>query len=138
MEQLVDLAGVPGMTISGTLREQIEKAITAHSVWKVRLTRSIEMDHLEMNADVARLDDQCPLGQWLHQGIDPNARASSYYQQASDLHAKFHHAAADVLALAAHRHHDEALAAMEMGTTFKSTSTHLIEVMTAWQETLPS
>ena len=45
-----------------TLQEQIQKAITAHGVFKVRLGQMVEAGGTEMTAAVAASDNQCPLG----------------------------------------------------------------------------
>jgi hypothetical protein len=119
-----------------TLQEQIQKAITAHGVFKVRVGQMVEAGTNDMTAAVAGADDQCPFGQFLYSGIDPAAKASPHYATVKDLHATFHHAAGEVVALSLARKRTEALAAMEMGSTFKQASAKLVIALTAWSDSL--
>jgi type II secretory pathway component PulM len=127
-----------GAITGATLAEQIQKSITAHGVFKVRLGQMVEAGTSEMTAAVAASDNQCPFGQWLYNGLDPAVKASVHYQTVKDLHATFHHAAGEVVALSAARKRTEALAAMEMGTTFKQTSAKLVIALTGWSDSLQS
>jgi hypothetical protein len=124
-----------GAITGATPQEQIQKAITAHGVFKVRLGQLVETGGTEMSAATAGADDQCPLGQWLHNGLDPAMKARPQYQTVKDLHATFHHAAGDVVALSAARKRTEALGAMEMGSTFKQASAKLVIALTNWSDT---
>ena len=125
------------MAITGaTLQEQIPRAITAHGVFKVRLGQIVETGGTEMSATVAAADNQCPFGQWLYNGLDPAVKAGEHYKKVADLHARFHHAAGDVMALSLARKKTEALAALEMGSTFKQTSAKLVIALSAWQDSL--
>jgi hypothetical protein len=125
-----------GAITGATPQEQIQRAITAHGVFKVRMGQMVETGSSEMSAATAGADDQCPLGQWLHNGLDPKLKTSPGYQTVRDLHATFHRAAGDVMALSLARKRTEALAAMEMGTTFKQTSAKLVIALTNWSESL--
>ena len=51
-----------------------------------------------------------------------------------DLHATFHHAAGEVMALSLARKRGEALAAMETPSTFKQASDKLVAALTAWSD----
>lgn len=119
-----------------TAQEQIQKAITAHGIFKVRLGQIVESGGNEMTAAVASADNQCPLGQWLNGGVDPAAKAGPGFQNVKDLHTTFHRAAGDVVALSIARKRTEALAAMEMGSTFKQASAKLVIALTAWADSL--
>ena len=119
-----------------TLKEQLQKAITAHGVFKVRLGQMVEAGTSEMTAAVAAADNKCPLGEWLYGGIEASAKSGPHYQTVKDLHATFHHAAGEVVTLSAARKRGEALAAMEMGSTFKQTSAKLVMALSAWSDSL--
>jgi methyl-accepting chemotaxis protein len=123
-----------GAITGATLQEQIQKAITAHGVFKVRLGQMVEAGGTEMTAAVAASDNQCPLGQWLYGGVDPSEKSSPHYQMVKDLHATFHKAAGEVVALSIARKRTEALEAMEMGSTFKQTSAKLVIALTTWAD----
>jgi len=117
-----------------TLQEQIQKAITAHGVFKVRVGQMVEAGTAEMTPQVAAADNQCPLGQWLYGGLDASARSSPQYQSVKELHATFHQAAGDVVALSAARKRTEAMAALEMGYTFKQSSSKLVIALSNWAD----
>jgi hypothetical protein len=122
--------------VGATLKEQIQKSITAHGVFKVRLGQMVEAGGTEMTVAVAASDNQCPFGQWLYGGIDPSAKAGPHYQTVKDFHATFHRAAGEIVTLSAARKRSEALAAMEMGTTFKQMSAKLVMALSAWSDSL--
>jgi hypothetical protein len=121
-----------GAIVGATLQEQVQKAITAHGVFKVKLGQMVEAGTNEMAPAVVGSDNQCPLGQWLYNGIDPTFKASPHYQIVKDHHATFHKAAGEVAALSAARKRTEALEAMEMGSTFKQASAKLVIALTTW------
>jgi methyl-accepting chemotaxis protein len=125
-----------GAITGATLQEQIQKAITAHGVFKVRLSMIVEAGTTEMTAATAAADSRCPVGQWLYGGLDPSVKASAHYQTVMDLHATFHRAAGDVMALSLARKQGEALAAMETPSTFKQASDKLVAALTAWSDSL--
>jgi len=119
-----------------TLKDQLQKAITAHGVFKVRLGQMVEAGTSEMSASDAGADNKCPVGEWLYGGIDPAAKSGPHYQTVKDLHATFHHAAGDIVSLSAAHKRGEALAAMEMGSTFKQASAKLVMALSAWSDSL--
>jgi Chemoreceptor zinc-binding domain len=124
-------------TITGaTLKDQIQKAITAHGVFKARVGQLVEAGGTEMTAAGAASDSACPLGQWLYSGIDRAATSSPHYQTVKDLHAAFHRVAGDVVALSLAHKRAEALAAMQMGSTFKQASAKLVVALSAWSDSL--
>jgi hypothetical protein len=121
---------------AGSLQEQIQRAITAHGVFKVRLSLIVESGTADMTAAVAGADNLCPVGQWLYGALDPSVKAGPYYENVWVLHATFHRAAGEVMALALARKQGEALAAMETPSTFKQASDKLVAALTAWSESL--
>jgi methyl-accepting chemotaxis protein len=118
------------------LKEQLQKAITAHGVFKVRLGQMVEAGTSEMTAAVAAADNKCPLGEWLYGGIEGSAKSTPQYQNVKDLHATFHKAAGDIVTLSAAHKRSDALAAMEMGSTFKQASAKLVMALSAWADSL--
>jgi hypothetical protein len=121
---------------AGSPQEQIRKAITAHGVFKVRLSLVVEAGTADMTAAVAAADNLCPVGQWLYAGLEPSAKASPHYETVRELHATFHRAAGEVMALSLARKRGEALAAMETPSTFKQASDKLVAALAAWSESL--
>jgi hypothetical protein len=120
------------MTISGTIVEQIQKAVNAHGVWKVKLSQMVDSGTMTMTPDQARADNQCPLGQWLYGPLDPALKASDHYQTVIELHARFHQAAVGIVVMSLARKRTEALEAMEFGSTFKQFSAKLVLELSAW------
>jgi hypothetical protein len=120
------------MSITGTISEQIQKAINAHGVWKVKLAQAVESGTVEMAPEEARRHDQCRLGQWLYGQLDPALATSPRYQTVKELHFQFHQAAAEIVAMSLARKRTDALEAMEFGSTFKQASARLVIELTAW------
>jgi hypothetical protein len=121
---------------AGGPQEQIQRAITAHGVFKVRLSLIVEAGTADMTAAAAAADNLCPVGQWLYEGLGPSAKADPHYESVRALHATFHRAAGEVMALSLARKQGEALAAMETPSTFKQASDKLVAALVAWSESL--
>jgi hypothetical protein len=128
------MAGITG----ATLKDQIERAISAHGVFRFKLSHMVEAGTAEMTPQTVAADDQCPVGQWLHYALDDPVRGTAHYARVRELHATFHRAAGEVANLAAARRRTEALEAMELTSTFKRASDQLIAALEAWGDALPS
>ncbi len=87
-----------------------------------------------MTVEVARRDDACAFGKWLHVEIDPAAKRSEHYEQVRVLHAKFHVAASNALGLALAGRKPEAVAATSPGSEFLAVSNQLTAALTRWQQ----
>jgi hypothetical protein len=76
------------------------KAIEAHQRWKVRLAAHIRGESTErLDWQVVCRDDQCALGQWLHQGARvPEAQHAMFTRLIAE-HAEFHRRAGEVVQL---------------------------------------
>jgi hypothetical protein len=121
---------------AGTLQEQIQRAITAHNVYKVRLSLIVETGTNEITAKDAAADDLCPVGKWLYYGLEVAAMSDPHYESVRDLHTTFHNAAGEVMGLSLARKRGEALAAMETPSTFKQASDKLMAALTEWSDSL--
>ena len=117
-----------------TLQEQIQKAISAHGVYKFKLSRMVEAESGEIQPPTAAADNLCPVGQWLYEGLAPAQRSGEHYRSVVELHARFHRAAGEVAALSFARRRTEALEAMELTSSFKKTSDQLVAALEAWAE----
>lgn len=81
--------------------QQINDAIGAHGQWKLRLRTAISTGRSEVTPMVARCDDQCAFGKWIHgPKIDPAVKTGLPFQVVKRLHAEFHQSAGTVLSLA--------------------------------------
>jgi hypothetical protein len=119
-----------------TLKDQIERAISAHGVFKFKLSHMVEAATSEMTPITVAADDQCPVGEWLRYALDDSVRGTAHYAKVRELHATFHQAAGEVASLAAARRRTEALEAMELTSTFKRASDQLIAALEAWADEL--
>jgi hypothetical protein len=114
--------------------ENITKAISAHGQWKDKLAHAIWSGASDFSPDVVKLPDRCELGAWLHgSGIAADAKGSAYYQQAVDVHAKFHVEASTVLSLALQGDMAQAEKRMAPGSAFADLSNKLTEVLNEWK-----
>ena len=113
----------------------IEHALVTHLTWKVRLQEAIEAGHCPWPVADVRSDRACDLGRWL---LDVPAadRASRHWRRIRRLHAAFHAAAAEVLALALAGHRREAEAALGPGSRYARASAALVRALLAWKDVL--
>jgi len=114
---------------------QINAAIAAHDEWKARLLAAVETGSSEFEADKVRADDLCPFGQWLDSS-EADLTASLHYERVRDLHAQFHRAAADALALAVSGRGPQALTSLEFGSDYVKASVLLVDEMESWRAEL--
>lgn len=74
----------------------VEEAIKAHALWKVRLTAYVtKPDGSLIPAEIAR-DDRCELGKWIHEEAGNHAHLPEF-QELKGTHADFHRAAAGIV-----------------------------------------
>ena len=79
--------------------KEINDAIGAHGMWKMRLRTAISSGAGDVHSSTARCDDKCAFGKWLYgPTLDADTRAGKTYQVIRRLHAEFHQLAGDVLA----------------------------------------
>jgi hypothetical protein len=114
---------------------QIDAAILAHDDWKARLLAAVEAGSSEFHPDQVRIDELCAFGRWLHQA-EPDLKASLHYGRVRDLHARFHKAAADVLALALSGRGPQALTSLEFGSVYVRESVLLVDDLELWRAEL--
>lgn len=114
------------------LVEQIDAAIGAHGMWKMRLRTAIRTCTCELTPAEAACDDKCKFGQWLHSSaLSPAVRGGIPYQVVRRLHAEFHRAAGDVLAAALAGDADAANA--RMAGEFDPRSEKLVRALLKWK-----
>lgn len=114
-------------------RNQINKAIGAHSHWKKRLRAAIEAGDSKLTVDQVAKDDACDLGKWLQgESIPESVRTTADFEACRELHAQFHKAAAEVLRLAVSGDKAAALAALGSDTRFANLSSALTLRLMQW------
>ncbi|MGV6821216.1 MAG: CZB domain-containing protein [Parvularcula sp.] len=85
------------MAVSNIFGE-IQKALTAHGAWKMRIQTSISRKSIDADPDTVCCDNLCEFGKWLYgPSMDEMTRAGKPYQVIRRLHAEFHECAAEVL-----------------------------------------
>ncbi|MBK9132100.1 MAG: CZB domain-containing protein [Gammaproteobacteria bacterium] len=116
-------------------KEEIDKAIGAHGMWKARLKQAIETGKSEVSADTIRQDNQCNFGKWLYgTSLSATDKSSAHYRSVRELHAEFHKCAARVADLAVTGQKDEAVRMLALGGDFASVSSRLTAAMMEWKK----
>jgi methyl-accepting chemotaxis protein len=119
-----------------TVRDEIDKAISAHGMWKQKLRAAIDTGECESTPEKVAMDNNCSFGKWLHERIDPDAKNSYFYIDVVDLHAKFHQEAGKILALALSGSKNEATELLGIHQKFSKYSGQLTRKMKEWQSIL--
>lgn len=118
------------------LKDDINRAIAAHGIWKGRLRTAIETGKSDIPVSKIRVDNQCDFGKWLYgSSITMDVKNSDHYKKCKEAHAKFHEAAAKVVELAVNKETAEAEKMMKMGGEYARASSDLTAVMMAWMKT---
>ncbi len=79
----------------------LQKAVTAHSSWKVRLRTAIVSGQLDMPIATVKADNQCTFGKWLYGSeLSGGEKQTAQYQSLRQLHSQFHEQASKVAQLA--------------------------------------
>lgn len=106
-----------------------EEAVVAHATWRTNFVDEIRADGIGLDAEVIRLDNVCPLGQWLNGRGEQAVGNSVAHKMLCNVHAEFHSEAARVLLLAQHGRVKEALHAMEADQPYGTWSATLVAAL---------
>jgi hypothetical protein len=117
--------------------DKITKFIAAHAKWKHQLKTAIDTAQSNQTADDVAHEDRCEFGLWLL-SLPKEDQNTAQWQKVRSLHADFHKAAADVLAMALAGKKDDANAEMAFGGNFAKVSANLTVAMTEWKQSLQS
>jgi hypothetical protein len=116
----------------------INKAIVAHTAWKIRLALAINTGNPEFTPEKINSDNLCDFGKWLY-SLGASDRASSHYRTVQMLHAAFHNEAAVILRLASTGRKTEAQENMTfLRGAFAKTSADLVMELVDWKNELDS
>jgi len=114
------------------LTAQIDAAIGAHGLWKMRLRTAVRSGKCDVSAHDAGCDDKCKFGQWLYSSsLSPALKNGVPYQVVRRLHAEFHRTAGDVLADALGGRPVQAEATLE--GPFTERSEKLVRALMKWK-----
>lgn len=112
---------------------ELNKAIKAHSNWKIRLRDAIDTGTSDIAPSQARASHLCDFGKWLG-SLPHSERSSEDCKTIQELHDKFHLEAAEVLQMALAGHKDKAHTALtDIKGDFVYTSARLINAITEWK-----
>lgn len=115
-----------------TMLSQIDNAIGAHGMWKMKLRASIRSGKCEVSPVVAASDCNCAFGKWLNSNaIDAATKAGVPYGVIKRVHADFHRAAGAVLRGVEAGH--IAMAEAEMAGDFNAQSEKLVRALMKWK-----
>jgi hypothetical protein len=115
--------------------ERITEFIAAHAKWKHHLKTAIDTSQSDKKVEEVVPEDQCEFGKWLL-SLPKQEQATDQWHRVRKLHAEFHKAAGDVLAMALSGKKKEADAAMAFGGDFAKVSANLTVAMTEWRKSL--
>lgn len=114
--------------------EEISKSIGAHGLWKGRLQEAITSGKSDWTVAMVRSDSACDFGRWFD-SLPEQVRMSRRGIRIRELHAGFHHAAAEVLALALVGKREQARDAMGSASEFGNLSAQLTLALMEWKKT---
>lgn len=113
---------------------EINKAIGAHGVWKVRLREAIESGASDYHPETVSADAACDFGKWLY-AIPSAERPAEFWEKVHKVHARFHQEAGKILKLALEGRRDDALAAVtDLRGDFVTTSIEMTAILSEWKK----
>lgn len=114
------------------VREEIQKAIGAHGLWKGHLKSAIDKGRSEFTVEDAAADNKCEFGRWLYSTVDHDTQSRAHHEKVTRLHREFHQEVGKILGQALAGDRVGALKAMEPGTPYFSCCTRLTDEMMDW------
>ncbi|MDM8559428.1 CZB domain-containing protein [Candidatus Parabeggiatoa sp. HSG14] len=105
------------------MKETIDKAIVAHSRWKIHLKNAIKTGKCNSTVEEVQNSHACKLGEWLDSAA---GKALPSYQELFELHREFHQEASHVLHLALTGQKSEATEKMDLGSQFSQLTAKLV------------
>jgi hypothetical protein len=116
-------------------RQDIDRAITAHGLWKQRLAAAISSGSGDFTVAQVQADDRCEFGKWL-QDLVPDLRDSEKGRSVRDMHAAFHAEAGRILGLALASRVADATAALAPGGRYSMLTGRLTVALMQWKAVL--
>ncbi|MFO1399801.1 MAG: methyl-accepting chemotaxis protein [Steroidobacteraceae bacterium] len=104
-------------------------AIEAHRQWKVKLRTAIA-DHQQLDAEKICMDDQCPLGQWIHGPGGSRWGKQPTFVHLRTRHADFHRVAGGIATTINAGHYEDAERLVGAGSEFSRVSTDVTTLLT--------
>lgn len=115
--------------------DEIQKAIRAHGMWKLRLKTAVVTGASDVSPDAVGCDNLCDFGKWLHDETMPlDIQNGMPYKVVKRLHAEFHQTAESVLRSALSG--DATAAQGLLDGPFTAQSDKLVRALTKWKNEL--
>jgi hypothetical protein len=115
--------------------EEINNAVGAHGVWKLKLKTAISTGSSGNDVEKVKCDNLCDFGQWLYSDkITADLKQGKPYEVIKRLHAEFHEIAASVLIQVDKNESDKAKVILE--TDFAEKSSTLVRALSKWKAEL--
>ncbi|CRL15230.1 CZB domain-containing protein [Phaeobacter italicus] len=115
--------------------DEIQKAIRAHGMWKLRLKTAISSGSSDATPEVVGCDHLCEFGKWLYDDTMPTEILNGKpYQVVKRLHAEFHQTAGEVLKNALDGNASKSKELLDGG--FAEKSDKLVRALTLWKTEL--
>ncbi len=115
--------------------DEIDEAITHHSLWKQRFHSAITQGADLIQLAEVQADDACDFGDWLY-GLPPAIQNTEQGKVVQQLHLAFHTEAARIMLLALDEHVAEAAQAIEPGHLYAQISDQVVSAMIQWKSTI--
>jgi len=113
--------------------DEIGKAISAHGKWKQKLRSAIDTGSSDVSPEKVKQDCNCAFGKWLYEHMPAEAKASPYYKEVREMHARFHTEAGTIMGLAISGKKNDANERMKMGGEFSKISGQLTRKLQEWR-----
>lgn len=114
-------------------KQNIDKAIASHGMWKMRLKNAIKTHSTEFEVAFVKSPHHCDFGKWLNNDKFELAKFSEY-NEIVDLHKELHVETARIMELALAAKDSEAAASLVVGSKFSTLSSKLTIAMMNWKK----
>lgn len=115
-----------------SLVSTFEEAVVAHANWRTNFAEVIRNGGAELDSEVVRRDNICPLGRWLNGSGEQAVGNTTAHRMLCTVHAEFHAEAARVLLLAQRGRIKEAQHAMQGDQAYGTWSTILVAALSQY------
>ena len=114
---------------------EFKTAISAHLGWRSKLNKYLLNPDGSLKHETVCLDNQCPLGKWLHgEGEVNKSRSPKTYEDLVHSHADFHKAAGHIVELINLGHKDDAIAELRPKSKYIAVSKQTVNLIKQLQK----
>ena len=123
------------MSDNSHLLNQIDDAIAAHAMWKLRIDNAMKGKDEDFDLSVAGDNHACAFGKWLDSEKD-HLKKEKLYDQVFELHAQVHQQIASILSLVRQGEKAKAAEAMGIDSVYRDVSARLVRTLMHWKDGL--